>query len=180
MQALDRRKVLIDEMQRLASEQKHCAACPGHCCTSVANSMQTTPIETQDVLNYLRESGRWNSDLKEQLKLNIEKFRLDHIPGNGRRNYLRKTYDCPFFAGKNLGCTIPKEVKPYGCLGFNPSEVNESEGKSCSSNQKILAEREESDPSENETNLRLTNLHSLWWDKLPLPLALLEAEKSGL
>lgn len=167
-------------MQRLAEEHKHCAACPGHCCTSVANSMQTTPLETQDVLTYLREAGRWNDELKERLRLSVTKFRLDHIPGNGKRNYLRRTYDCPFFAGSSLGCTIPREVKPYGCLGFNPTAARETEGLSCGSDQELLLKREAVYADEASVNQQLQRQHKLWWDKLPLPLALLEAESQGL
>jgi hypothetical protein len=67
MEASLRRQPLLEEMQKLADNDKHCAACPGHCCTAIANSMQTTPLETIDVLNYLRSSGRWNEDLKRKL-----------------------------------------------------------------------------------------------------------------
>ena len=179
MQPVDRRLPLLNEMQRLADEGKHCAACPGHCCTAVANSMQTTPLETQDVLHYLRQSGQWTAELKTKLRQTVQKFRLDQIPGNGKRSYLRRTYDCPFFDGKNLGCTIPREVKPYGCLGFNPSATFESEGKSCGSDQALLARREESCSAEAQTNTELREKHMLWWEKLPLPLALLEADQAG-
>lgn len=179
MQPAERRQPLLTEMQRLADEGKHCAACPGHCCTAIANSMQTTPLETQDVLHYLRETGRWTEELKIELRASVTKFRLDQIPGNGKRSYLRRTYDCPFFAGKNHGCTIPREVKPYGCLGFNPSAMNESEGKSCGSDQSLLARREEVWAEELSANKQLREKHKLWWEKLPLPLALLEAEQAG-
>lgn len=180
MEASLRRQPLLEEMQKLADNDKHCAACPGHCCTAIANSMQTTPLETIDVLNYLRSSGRWNDELKDKLTATINKFRLDQIPGNGRKTYLRRTYDCPFFAGSNLGCTIPKEVKPYGCLGFNPSAPKEEKGDSCSSDQALLLKRESSWDGEVAENTKLKAAHQLWWDKLPLPLALLEAEKAGM
>jgi Fe-S-cluster containining protein len=178
MEASLRRQPLLDEMQKLADNGKHCAACPGHCCTAIANSMQTTPLETLDVLNYLRESGRWSEELKIKLSDTIKKFRLDQIPGNGRKNYLRRTYDCPFFAGSNLGCTIPKEVKPYGCLGFNPSAPREENGDSCSSDQQLLLAREAAWSDEVNENIKLKSNHKLWWDKLPFPMALLELEKA--
>jgi Fe-S-cluster containining protein len=180
MQPADRRQPLLSEMQRLADEGKHCAACPGHCCTAVANSMQTTPLETLDVLNYLKESGRWNDELKKTLSENVKKFRLDQIPGNGKRTYLRRTYDCPFFAGTQHGCTIPREVKPYGCLGFNPTASDETEGKSCASNQSLLLTREEKWLHEQTANAELRKKYSLWWEKLPLPLALLEADERNM
>lgn len=180
MQASIRRKIILDQMNSLNAKGINCFNCPGHCCTSVANSMQTTPLETQDVLDYLRQTQRWTEELKLKLNTNVDKFRLDSIPGNGRRNYLRKTYDCPFFEGKSLGCSIPQEVKPYGCLGFNPTEPHESEGKSCGSDQNLLKEREKSLSNESQLNIDLKTKHALWWDKLPLPLALLEAERSGM
>lgn len=180
MSNLERRKIILDQMNSLNAKGINCFNCPGHCCTSVANSMQTTPLETQDVLENLRQTERWTEELKLKLRINVEKFRLDSIPGNGKRNYLRKTYDCPFFESKSLGCTIPQEVKPYGCLGFNPTEPNENEGKSCSSNQNLLKEREQSLSNESHLNEDLKSKYDLWWDKLPLPLALLEAEKSGM
>ncbi len=179
MQPSERRQILLHEMQRLAAEDKHCAACPGHCCTAIANSMQTTPLETEDVLTFLRESGRWTEELKTQLRATVTKFRLDQIPGNGKKNFLRRTYDCPFFAGQSLGCTLPREVKPYGCLGFNPSTPGEREGKSCSSDQNLLLKREISSPDEEQQNLELRQQHGLWWDKLPLPWALLERDQSS-
>ncbi len=180
MQAPIRRKIILDQMDALNAKSINCFSCPGHCCTAIANSMQTTPLETQDVLDYLRESGRWNEELKQKLQQTVDKFRLDSIPGNGKRNYLRKTYDCPFFEDKSLGCSIPKEVKPYGCLGFNPTAPNESEGKSCGSDQLLLLKRESAHPEESRLNADLSKKYHLWWEKLPLPLALLEAEKSGL
>lgn len=175
-----RRSIILAEMDSLNSKGVNCYACPGHCCTALANSMQTTPLETQDVLDYLRGAGRWTPELKLKLQATVEKFRLDSIPGNGKRNFLRKTYDCPFFEGKAQGCSIPRDVKPYGCLGFNPSAPQESEGKSCSSDQSLLLRREGANPEESRHNLELSKKYHLWWEKLPLPLALLEAEKSGM
>lgn len=180
MEASLRRAPLLKEMDRLASEDKHCAACPGHCCTAVANSMQTTPLETLDVLNFLRASGRWTDELKLTLQANVAKFRLDQIPGNGRKNFLRRTYDCPFFAGSSLGCTLERTIKPYGCLGFNPTASKETQGDSCGSNQDLLAQREDVWATEAAENTKLKAQYSLWWEKLPLPLALLEAERQGM
>ncbi|MFP5458288.1 MAG: hypothetical protein ACLGG7_06105 [Bacteriovoracia bacterium] len=142
--------------------------------------MQTTPLETLDVLTFLRASGRWNDELKLILQANVSKFRLDQIPGNGRKNYLRRTYDCPFFAGSNLGCMLERTIKPYGCLGFNPTASNETKGESCGSNQELLAQREDMWTAEAAENTKLKDQYSLWWEKLPLPLALLEAERQGM
>ena len=123
--------------------------------------MMITPLETEDIMTYLKAAGRFTEELKVRLAETVKRFRLDvPPPGNGRRGFLRRTYDCPFFEGKNLGCSLPREVKPYGCLGFNPTTSNESEGVSCNSNQTLLAKREDLFP---EATL----------DKLPLPVALL-------
>ena len=120
-----------------------------------------TPWETQDVMGFLTTNNLLTSELKIRLLETVRKFRLDGpILGNGRRSYLRRTYDCPFFASKSLGCTLPKEVKPYGCLGFNATLPNESEGKSCTSNQAVLLKRDELAPD-------------VSGEKLPLPVALL-------
>lgn len=156
-----RRQILLNEMDSLNRSGINCFDCPGHCCTSLANSMMITATETSDIVTYLKKSGRFTEELKVRLADTIKKFRLDvPMPGNGRRSFLRRTYDCPFFEGKSLGCSLPKEVKPYGCLGFNPTEPGETEGKSCSSNQLLLAKREDEFPED------VSN-------KLPLPVALL-------
>jgi Fe-S-cluster containining protein len=175
-----RREIILEEMKNLGTKNINCINCPGHCCTSIANSMQTTPTETLDVLNFLRSENRWTSELKAKLQETITKFRLDQIPSNGKKNFLRRTYDCPFFAGSNLGCTIAIDAKPYGCLAFNPSAPNESEGKSCASDQKILKQREDENPDELSENQKIRDQYQIWWEKLPLPLALLEMEKLGL
>ena len=157
------RQILLDEMDALNARGVNCFACPGHCCTSVANSMMVTPYETQTIVTYLKEAGRWTDELKAALRETVRRFRLDvPMPGNGKRGYLRRTYDCTFFAGKSLGCTLPREIKPYGCLGFNPTLPGEAEGKSCKSDQCLLQRREDAAPDNSG-------------EKLPLPVALLQS-----
>jgi hypothetical protein len=129
--------------------------------------MQTTPLEAQDVLDYLKASGRWTEELRATLRETVRRFRLDHDPGNGKRSFLRRTYDCPFFAGGQLGCTIPSEVKPYGCLGFNAAAAAVTAGEGCHSDQALLA-RQDSAASAVDHRLGVS------WEKLPLPLALLQ------
>lgn len=156
-----RRQILLNEMDALNERGINCFSCPGHCCTSVANSMMITPLETEDIVTYLKAAGRFTEELKVRLAETVKKFRLDiPMPGNGRRGFLRRTYDCPFFESKNLGCTLPREVKPYGCLGFNPSVPKEAEGKSCQSNQDLLSKREDHYPENS-------------YEKQPLPVAIL-------
>lgn len=156
------RQILLDEMDALNARGVNCWNCPGHCCTAVANSMMITPRETQDIVDYLKAAGRWTTELKTALEDTVRRYRLDvPMPGNGRRGYLRRTYECTFFAGKSLGCTLPREVKPYGCLGFNPTAPGETEGTSCKSDQSLLQRREELAPDESG-------------EKFPLPVALLQ------
>lgn len=161
LDAYERRKILLNEMDALNASGVNCFNCPGHCCTSVANSMMVTPWETADIMGHLQAFNLVTDELRSRLEDTVKRFRLDvPLPGNGRRGYLRRTYDCPFFAGKNLGCTLPREVKPYGCLGFNPKAPGETLGTSCSSNQALLQYREETAPDQSG-------------EKLPLPVALL-------
>lgn len=75
---------------------------------------------------------------------------------------------------------LERTIKPYGCLGFNPTASNETKGESCGSNQELLAQREDMWTAEAAENTKLKDQYSLWWEKLPLPLALLEAERQGM
>jgi Fe-S-cluster containining protein len=162
----DRRQIILSEMNALDERGVNCASCTGVCCTSFANSMQTTPLETQDVLTYLQASGRWNEELRKKLQATVSKFRLDHSVGNGKRSFIRRTYDCPFFAGGSLGCTIPAEVKPYGCLGFNPSVASSKAGEGCESDQSLLKKQ-------SDVLKEVDHEIGFQWTKLPFPVALL-------
>lgn len=167
MTPVERRQILLSEMRTLDERGVNCAGCSGKCCTAFANSMQTTPLETRDVFDHLVATGRWTEELRERLRETTTRFRLDQVPGDGRRSFLRRTYYCPFFAGASLGCTIPAEVKPYGCLGFNAVEAGIREGEHCRSDQGLL-ERQ-------AREIQLVD-HQLGyrWQKMPLPMALLE------
>jgi len=176
--AAARRELPRAEMARLERTAIGCAGCSGICCTLVANSMQTTPAETLDLLVFLIEEGRWNKDLIQRLRATVRSYRLDvPIPGDGRRGFLRRTYTCPFFAETSLGCTIAPSHKPYGCLAFNPERAGVTEGEACSSNQALL-ERRERETVHHGDPMRE---HALDWDKKPMPLAMLAlAEVLGL
>jgi hypothetical protein len=161
--ALERRKILIENMKNLKTLGIDCQLCPGHCCTFERNSMQVTQIEAEDILTYLKEKKLWSEDLKNKIKQCIKDFRLDqYLPSNGKKSFLRRTYTCPFFEGKNEGCSLPNDIKPYGCLGYNAQEKNEISGLSCRSDQKILEEREKFVVS--------------FGEKKSLPIALMELE----
>ena len=150
MDHIKRREILLKEMERLNSQEISCRSCAGFCCTSDRNSMMITEIEALDIFQYLISESLLNQDLLQKLQDNIKQFRLDQKIGNGKRSFIRRTYTCPFFQDKQLGCSLPKEIKPYGCLAYNPSKQNESQGISCSSHQNNLLEREKSGESYGE------------------------------
>ncbi len=151
-----------------------CLGCPGTCCTYEANSMMVTPVEAFELYNYLNETGQFNLELKKRLEETVAKFRLDHGVGNGRRSFLRRTYTCPFFNHKELGCPIPRDFKPYGCIAFNSHDVEKKAGEHCYSEINILEAREKNDPEEQSYNEELKKKYSLFWDKVPMPVALLD------
>jgi hypothetical protein len=126
-------------MQQLAKEGKTCASCSGVCCTFVANSMLVTANEASALIANLQQKNLLTPELKQNCQQTIERFALDRpIPGTGQRSLLRRRYTCPLFQHKNLGCPLDPEAKPFGCLAFNPRVAGETEGKSCSSDQKLL------------------------------------------
>lgn len=175
-----RRELLIDEMARLEAEGRDCRQCSGVCCTLVANSMMTTPLETAELLRYLYVSGRWNASTRARLAETVRHFRLDQEPpGDGRRSFARRTYTCPFYGDQALGCSLSRAAKPYGCLGFNPRSPGLTEGGDCASDQGLL-ERREQDFFEQERahNAAITQALALDWEKLPMPLALLRLADS--
>lgn len=171
----ERRKILIEEMGELEDKGLHCFQCTGVCCTFVANSMQTTVLETIDLLFYLWRENRINEELVVQLKETVSKNRLDSDLGNGQRNFLRRTYTCPFYGGGTKGCSISRSSKPYGCLGFNACEKGVTEGGNCASNIPLLEKREaQEEEEEQRLNRELKEKLGLFWEKLPMPFALLE------
>ncbi len=150
MTPYQRREILIQEMDHLHSKEISCKSCAGFCCTYERNSMQITETEAEDIFGYLSENNLLNETLVLGLEENIKKFRLDQKLGNGKKSFIRRTYTCPFFTDQKLGCSLPKEVKPYGCLAYNPSAENEEQGMSCSSNQEQLLQREKNFPNPGE------------------------------
>lgn len=137
--------------------------------------MQTTPLETYEIYRYLRDQQRLNPDLRQRLSDTIHRYRLDiPPPGDGRRSFMRRTYTCPFFMDGILGCSLPPQVKPYGCLGFNATKPGVTEGGACESDQELLAQREAAfADSEDRVNRKLQVHYELDWHKRPLPWALL-------
>ena len=104
--------------------------------------MQITRQEAADIRAYLEAHGLWNAGLLSRLQENIREYRLDvELPSFGRRQNLRRTYTCPFYVSGPRGCSLPREVKPYGCLAFNPTQKG-AKGliDGCVSDQRQLAE----------------------------------------
>ncbi len=135
--------------------------------------MQITPAEAQDLLRYLQDEGRWDEPLREKLRATVREYRLDQpLPSDGVRVFGRRTYTCPFYQEGPRGCSIAPESKPFGCLAFNPTVGNEQDGSSCKSDQQSLKLVETA--TEKMRNQTIAEQLNLTWDKLPLPLAILE------
>jgi Fe-S-cluster containining protein len=173
-----RRKVIIDRMNELESSGKDCKGCSGTCCTYEANSMMVTPIEAVELVDYLRANNLFDNELKSRLLETVSKYRLDQAVGDGKRSFLRRTYTCPFFNHKELGCPLPREVKPFGCLAFNAHDVEKKAGELCFSEKEVLEKRDADFSDEMTLNEELKKKYSLYWDKTPLPIALLDFFKS--
>jgi Fe-S-cluster containining protein len=169
----ERRQILIDEMNSLESADKSCRGCQGNCCTYEANSMMVTPIEAVELMDYLRAQNLLNDELKNKMVETVSKYRLNHSAGNGRKSYLRRTYTCPFFNHGEFGCPLPREVKPYGCLAFNSHHEILKADENCFSDIALL-KKHDHETTDDALNEGLRVRHSLFWDKTPLPLALLD------
>jgi hypothetical protein len=167
------RAPLLERMKVLKNEKKDCSHCIGHCCTEWANSMMITPLETWQMYNELIESQRWTKELETSLTDCVKRYRLDQIPGDGKKNFLRRTYRCPFYT--EPGCSIPPESKPLGCLAFNPHRPEEKEGTECWSEIKYL-ENVETLIEQQLFNAqkKVQDIFQLSFKKAPIPLALLE------
>ena len=82
--------------------------------------------------------GRWTEALRQRLRACVERYQLDEIPGDGRRDLLRRSYTCPFLRTAPLGCGVDPDHKPYGCLAFNPRRPDQAEGGDCASDVDLL------------------------------------------
>jgi hypothetical protein len=139
--------------------------------------MMVTPVEALDLLHYLQAQGLLNEELLQRCQQTIEKFRLDQGLGNGRRSFLRRTYTCPFFGFRELGCPLPQEFKPYGCLAFNPHDQHQKAASGCFSEVELLKQRDADFPEEEKMNEELRSRYQLSWEKISLPQAILELAK---
>jgi len=172
-----RRELLQQRMNCLDLAQTNCSNCTGKCCTFMANSMMITPIEAIDLRRFLYENHLWNDELKMKLQECVKEFRLHETFDLGRGRTFRRTYTCPFYQTTFPGCPLPTKVKPYGCLAFNPTKGTPADGESCKSALDLLEQREDSMPFEGSINEELKENLKLDWNKLPIPVALLEIDK---
>jgi hypothetical protein len=170
----NRREILIEHMEKLEAQGMGCLGCSWVCCTFEANSMLLTPLEARELFDYLQNSGLLNETLKTTLQENIKQYRLEAKFSNARRSYLRKTYTCPFFNHKELGCPLPREVKPYGCLAFDSHHKEFKASEHCYSEKDLLELREKNHLFEKELNETIKNDFKLLWEKAPIPVALLD------
>ena len=137
--------------------------------------MMVTPVEGFELFMYLKQSGQFDQELKARLADTVRTYRLDQSVGNGKKSFIRRNYTCPFFNNKELGCPLQVEVKPFGCLAFNAHHETEKAGEYCFSEKEILEKRESDFQSaELKENEELKKKYQLYWDKIPLPLALLD------
>lgn len=137
--------------------------------------MMLTPLEAVEIMDYLKDNKLLTAELKDKLLKAQAENRLENKPlQSNRRSYLRKTYTCPFFGHMELGCPLPREIKPYGCLAFDSHHETLKASEHCYSEIAILAKREEDHAEETKLNDELRTKYNLYWDKGPIPSALLD------
>lgn len=143
--------------------------------------MLLTPLEAKELFDYLKMNQLLTSELKAKLNQSVQQYRLEPKFTSSRRSYLRKTYTCPFFGFKELGCPLPREVKPYGCLAFDSHHVELKASEHCYSEKDLLEKRDRLHPEEKELNQKISDEYNLLWEKSPIPNAILEFwEKSNV
>jgi hypothetical protein len=169
----ERRNFLIHAMNALNDENINCYSCTGLCCTFESNSMQVTPQEALDVVLLLYKQNRINQELIDALKENIRKYRLDKEISTGKNSTFRRYYTCPFYQPGEKGCTLTKEDKPYGCLGYNAKKEGARNQNQCGSDFKLLEAQDASNVDDSIAQ-KLQDELKLSWTKLPLPVALLD------
>jgi hypothetical protein len=169
-----RRSLVVENMNQLIGQEKDCFKCKGHCCTFEFNSMQVTPLESFDVYDYLLNKNMITPELISRLEDNIKHFRLDKdFLSLGKKSF-RRYYTCPFYLEDKLGCSIGKNHKPYGCLAFNPKEMNVTTPGHCTSYTDSLELREEENRQDEDVlNESLKKTLSLYWDKKDISTSVL-------
>lgn len=157
------REILVKEIRDLETRSIDCRKCVGHCCTFIANSMMINAAEASDIFEDLTNRKLLTPELIKHITKTIKRYSLDRASaGNGKRDFSRKTYTCPFFNWGTQGCLVSLHSKPLGCLAFNPSNANEAEGTSCKLNSDVLNIQKQSLPDIYSND-----------EKLPIPVAIL-------
>jgi Fe-S-cluster containining protein len=170
----ERRAPLLGIMSDLMGRSINCFSCSGVCCTFEANSMLVTPLEAAELYQYLESEKRVGAELLSHLESTIKRYRLDVELQTHRNQFMRKTYTCPFYEEGPRGCAVSRTVKPYGCLGFNPTKEGCSGNGGCESYTDRLLERDEKwEIIEQEANLFIAESLSLSWKKIDICRALL-------
>ncbi|MFY7991972.1 MAG: hypothetical protein ACOVP4_01665 [Bacteriovoracaceae bacterium] len=170
----NRRRFLLEDMSQLETRGISCLGCSGVCCTDMANSMMVTPIEMVDLYSYLKKDSSSLNDLKEKMQLTNLKYKLDILPpGIKKKSQFRRTYTCPFFLGSEFGCPLPRDVKPYGCLGFNRRKKEADIDQDCWSKKEILETQVKAN-NEALLNEWIKQDLALDWDKEYIPLAVIK------
>ncbi len=174
IKTMNRRELIIERMEELERSGLNCKNCSGTCCTFEANSMLITPLEAVEIFHYLKAQKQLTDELKRKLQKVIKQYRLEPKFDHQKRSYLRKTYTCPFFNHHELGCPLPREIKPYGCLAFNAHHQELKAGEFCYSENDLLMKREFMNGHEVDLNKKIKEEFLLYWEKSPIPNALLE------
>ncbi len=126
------RDELLLKMRDLENTGLDCRDCQAPCCTFHYNSMRITEAEGQDLVKYLISINADLKEIKNKCRAVIDEYRLDKDFFMKPDARLRRHYTCPFFNNRELGCTIPAEHKPLGCLAFNPTDADKK-GQTCKS-----------------------------------------------
>jgi len=135
--------------------------------------MLITPLEAKELFDFLKKENMLTGELKDKLTTSTKTYRL--LPKYlNQRSYLRKTYTCPFFNHQELGCPLPREIKPYGCLAFDSHHPEFKNSEHCYSEIDLLKERESEHHDEEKLNEILRQELGLIWEKAPIPNALLD------
>ena len=175
--AHSRRHFINSKMFQINSKGFDCKSCSGMCCTYENNSMQVDPLQALELVGYL-ESKNLISKYIDKISQSIKDYRLDKEVNLGKGRNLRRYYTCPFYQHQSCGCPIGTAHKPYGCLAFNPLEKNVSVEGKCQSDINVLEKRENTfSIIENEVNDYLREELHLYWEKLPMPVAVMEIIK---
>jgi hypothetical protein len=170
-----RRDLLLQEMSHLNKKKIDCHSCQAPCCTYQHNSMQITPLEAKEIAQWLLAQPTIFSKCLKSIQQSITDFRLDKKIALNKRLSVRRTYTCPFYEKPPHGCQLPREIKPYGCLAFNPLVPQQLNGGDCQTNKVLLKNREQLwEAEENEQNHLLKQELNLSWEKESIPMAVLE------